>query len=388
VNDRLVIVGGGLASARVAQGYREAGGGDAITLVSADQFLPYHRPPLSKKFLRGEAEREETFVHPQGWYREQSVGLRLETYAERVDGKELVLEGGERLGFDRLVLATGARPRRFGWPGEDLDGVHTLRTLVDSALIREQARDAGSAVVVGAGFIGCEVTASLHALGVDVVHVAPEEGPYAAFGSSALTEALIDLYRSKGVEVRYGRGVRELLGEGHVDAVVTSEGEELQARIAVLGLGVVPNTELAETAGAEIGDGVLVDERFETSVPGIYAVGDLANQLDPVFGRRRRIEHWSHANVVGAVLGKILAGEDVRHDAVSTFFTEVFGLGIWVLGDTTHAEVVRVEGDFQQQSAIAYYAEDGKLAAVSCVGQDADTREALKERIRRHEPLE
>jgi 3-phenylpropionate/trans-cinnamate dioxygenase ferredoxin reductase subunit len=388
VSDRLVIVGGGLASARVAQGYREAGGGDAVTLVSADQFPPYHRPPLSKKFLRGEAEREDTFVHSQAWYREQSVVLRLETHVERVEGKELVLEGGERLGFDRLVLATGARPRRFGWPGEDLDGVHTLRTLVDSALIREQARDAGAAVVVGAGFIGCEVTASLHALGVDVTHVAPEDGPYAAFGSTALTESLTDLYRSKGVEVRYGRGVRELLGEGHVDTVVTSEGEKLHARLAVLGLGVVPNTELAESAGAEIGDGVLVDERFETSVPGIYAVGDLANQLDPIFGRRRRIEHWSHANAVGEVLGKILAGEEVRHDAVPSFFTEVFGLGIWVLGDTTHAEVVRVEGDFRQQSAIAYYSEDGKLAAVTCVGQDADTREALKERVRRHEPLE
>ena len=133
---------------------------------------------------------------------------------------------------------------------------------------------------------------------------------------------------------------------------------------------------------------MLVDERFETSIPGIYAVGDLASQLDPISGRRRRIEHWSHANAAGEVLGKILAGEEARHDAVPSFFTEVFGLGIWVLGDTTHAEVVRVEGDFRQQSAIAYYAEDGRLAAATCVGQEADTRETLKERIRRHEPLE
>jgi len=388
VSDRLVIVGGGLASARVAQGYREAGGEDAITLVSADRFPPYHRPPLSKKFLRGEAEREETFVHPEAWYREQGVELRLETHAERVEGNELVLAGGERLGFDRLVLATGARPRRFGWPGEDLDGVHTLRTLVDSALIREEATEAGSAVVVGAGFIGCEVTASLHALGVDVTHVAPEDGPYAAFRSTALTEALVDLYDSKGVDVRYGRGIRELRGEGRVDTVVTSEGEELHARLAVLGLGVVPNTELAESAGVETGDGVIADDRFETSVHGIYAVGDLANQVDPISGRRRRIEHWSHANATGEVLGKILAGGEVRHEAVPSFFTEVFGLGIWVLGDTSHAEVVRVEGDFREHSAIAYYAEEGRLAAATCVGQDADMREALKERIRRHDPLE
>src|SRR5207253_2499692 len=139
----LVIVGGGLASARVAQGYREAGGDDAVTLVSADRFPPYHRPPLSKRFLRGEAEREDTFVHSLVWYREQSVELRLETHAERVEGKELVLEDGERIGFDRLVLATGARPRTFGWPGEELDGVYTLRTPVGPALIREEAKDAG-----------------------------------------------------------------------------------------------------------------------------------------------------------------------------------------------------------------------------------------------------
>ena len=388
MSGHLVIVGGGLASARVAQGYREAGGDDAVTLVSADRFPPYHRPPLSKRFLRGEAEREDTFVHSLVWYREQSVELRLETHAERVEGKELVLEDGERIGFDRLVLATGARPRTFGWPGEELDGVYTLRTLVDSALIREEAKDAGSAVVVGAGFIGCEVTASLTALGVDVTHVAPEQGPYEAFGSTDLTEALTELYRSKGVRLRFGQGIRELRGESHVDTVVTSEGEQLRARLAVLGLGVVPNTQLAESAGVEVGDGVLVDERFESSVPGIYAVGDVANQHDPITGRRRRIEHWSHANVVGEVLGKILAGADVRFDAVPSFFTEVFGLGIWVLGDTTRAEVVRVEGDFRQESAVAYYAEDGRLAAATCVGQDADTREELKERIRRHEPLE
>jgi 3-phenylpropionate/trans-cinnamate dioxygenase ferredoxin reductase subunit len=388
MSDNLIIVGGGLASARVVSAYREAGGGDAIALVSADNHPPYHRPPLSKRLLRGEAEREDTYVHPADWYREQRVDLCLETTAHTVDGGELVLEGGERLPFDRLVLAAGARPRTFGWPGEELDGVHVLRRIDDSVAIREQARAAGSAVVVGAGFIGCEVAASLRTLGLDVTLVAPDDGLYAAFGCRALSEALNELYRERGVALRLGQGVRELRGDGRVESVVTSEGEELPAGLAVLGLGVVPNTELAAAAGAAVGNGIVVDERFETTVPGIYAVGDVAEYPDPVFGRRRRIEHWSHANLTGTLLGRILAGDEARFDVVSTFFTEIFGVVVKVFGDTSRAEIARVDGDFRSDSAVAYYVEDGGLAAATLVGQDEEFENELKERIYRRDPLE
>jgi 3-phenylpropionate/trans-cinnamate dioxygenase ferredoxin reductase subunit len=388
VSANLVIVGGGLASARVVSAYREAGGADAITLVSADGHPPYHRPPLSKRFLRGEAEREDTYVHPPDWYRGQQVDLRLDTEVQAIEGRELVLAGGERVPFDRLVLATGARPRTFGWPGEELEGVHLLRRIDDSAAIREDAQEAGSAVVVGAGFIGCEVAASLRTLGLDVALVAPEDGLFAAFGCRELSEALNDLYQERGVTLRLGQGVRELRGNGRVGSVVTSEGEELPGRLAVLGLGVMPNTELAAAAGAEVGNGIVVDERFETTVPGIYAAGDVAEYPDPVFARRRRIEHWSHANLTGALLGRILAGEESRYDVVSTFFTEVFGLVVKVFGDTSRAEVARVDGDFRDGKAVAYYVEDGTLAAATLTGQDEDFENELKDRICRHDPLE
>jgi 3-phenylpropionate/trans-cinnamate dioxygenase ferredoxin reductase component len=388
MSDTIVIVGGGLASARVVSAYREAGGDDAITLVSGDNHPPYHRPPLSKRFLRGETEREDTYVQSPDWYREQRVDLRLETNAQSIEGRELVLEGGERLPFERLVLATGARPRTFGWPGEELDGVHVLRRIDDSAAIREQARDAGSAVVVGAGFIGCEVAASLRTLGLEVALVAPDDGLYAAFGCRELSEALNDVYRNRGITLRLGQGVTELRGNGRVESVVTSEGEELSGRLAVLGLGVVPNTELAAAAGAELGNGIVVDERFETTVPGIYAVGDVAEYPDPIFGRRRRIEHWSHANLTGSLLGRILAGEEARYDVVSTFFTEVFGVVVKVFGDTSRAQVARIEGDFQAGPAVAYYVENGGLAAAALVDQDEKFENELKERISRHEPLE
>jgi 3-phenylpropionate/trans-cinnamate dioxygenase ferredoxin reductase subunit len=388
MSDTIVIVGGGLASARVVSAYREAGGDDAITLVSGDNHPPYHRPPLSKRFLRGETEREDTYVQSPDWYREQRVDLRLETNAQSIEGRELVLEGGERLPFERLVLATGARPRTFGWPGEELDGVHVLRRIDDSAAIREQARDAGSAVVVGAGFIGCEVAASLRTLGLEVALVAPDDGLYAAFGCRELSEALNDVYRNRGITLRLGQGVTELRGNGRVESLVTSEGEELAGRLAVLGLGVVPNTELAAAAGAELGNGIAVDERFETTVPGIYAAGDVAEYPDPIFGRRRRIEHWSHANLTGSLLGRILAGEEARYDVVSTFFTEVFGVVVKVFGDTSRARVARVDGDFRAGPAVAYYVENGGLAAAALVDQDDEFEDELKERISRHEPLE
>jgi NADPH-dependent 2,4-dienoyl-CoA reductase/sulfur reductase-like enzyme len=170
--------------------------------------------------------------------------------------------------------------------------------------------------------------------------------------------------------------------------VVTSSGAELPARICVLGLGVTPNTELAESAGAKVSNGVEVDERFETSVPGIYAVGDIANFHDPIFDRRRRIEHWSQANYTGTELGKILAGAEGGYDTVSAFFSEVFGLGIKVFGDSSHADEVVVHGDFTDGGAIGYYLEGGLLAGAVLTGQDEATENELKERIRRHERLE
>jgi NADPH-dependent 2,4-dienoyl-CoA reductase/sulfur reductase-like enzyme len=387
---QLVIVGGGLASAKVVQSYREGGGDDAIVLVSADSFVPYHRPPLSKRFLRGEIEADGTFVAPEGFYREQDVKLRLETHVERVrpGESELELRGGERLGYDRLVLATGGTPRRLGVGGEDLDGVFRLRTLSDSGAIREAARSARRAVVIGGSFIGSEVAASLRTLGLDVTLVHRGTGLFDVLESTDLSGHLAQLYRSRGVELAFGDEASEFAGNGRLARVRTKEGRDLEADLAVTGVGVTLNLGLLEGSGIDVGDGVVVDERYEASAPGVYAAGDIANFPDPIAGRRRRIEHWSHANSSGTRLGTLLAGGDPGPLPVASFFSEVFGSSFKVFGDTVGHSVVTMRGSFGDGSAAVLYGdEEGRLRAALTFGLVTEAEDELKELIARKAPV-
>src|SRR5438552_879818 len=383
----IVIVGGGLATAQVVKAYREAGGTDPIRIFSADVDPPYHRPPLSKRYLRGEIERDGTFVQPESFYAEQDAELRLGTVVRSVAGGAVELADGERVEYGRLVLASGATPRRLPVPGMDLDGVFTLRTLSDSTAIRERAREARRAVVVGTGFIGLEVTASLRTLGVDVTIVDIGTEMFPAAEAPPLSAYLADLYRERGVELLLGDGIAELRGDGRVQGVRTTSGEERDADLVVVGIGVVPDTEFLESSGLELFDGVVVNERFEASHRGVYAVGDVARFHDPVFGRPRRIEHWSNANYQGGELGRILAGTEGGYDMVSSFFTELFGTTFKVFGDTAGHEELVMRGDFHDGSAIGFYLRDGKIVATVLTGQDDETETHLKELIRAHAPL-
>jgi 3-phenylpropionate/trans-cinnamate dioxygenase ferredoxin reductase subunit len=341
------IVGGGLASAKVIDGYREAGGTEEIVLVSADPHPPYHRPPLSKRLLRGEAEPPDTLVHPEEWYAENGVDLRLNTRVQSID----------ELGADRVVLATGARPRQ-------LDGALTLRTL-DSALeLRRRAREAKTATVIGGSFIGSEVTASLTYLGVQVTHVVREGRVFPTLQAPPLSAALGAMWREHGVDLR-------------------REAPETESDLTLAGIGVELNLELAYAAGLEVRSGVVVDDRFESSTQGVYAVGDIAEFYDPLYSRHRRIEHWSTANYHGTQLGKILAGdEDARYSVVSSFFSEVFGYGIRLFGDFAGHDSLDVEGDFGAGKAIGRYRKGGHTIAAVTTGQDDAAIAALEEEIR------
>jgi 3-phenylpropionate/trans-cinnamate dioxygenase ferredoxin reductase component len=385
----IAIVGGGLATARFVKAYRESGGEDSIRLISADSALPYHRPPLSKRYLRGEQEAEAALVEKRDFYDENDVDLQLETLvaAARLDERRLELAGGRQVEFDRLVIASGARPRPLDAPGEELDGVHKLRTLADSTAIRDDAKGASRAVVVGAGFIGMEVAASLTALGVHVTLVHRGEGLFEGLGVPQLSAYLTDLYRDKGVEVLLREHVTELRGNGALRTAVTASGSELEADLAVLGLGVEPWVDWLEGSGLELSNGIVVDERFASSAPGVWAVGDVANFYDPVFGRRRRIEHWSNSNYQGAELGRILAGEDGGYDIVSTFFSEVFGVVLKVFGDPTERDEIVMRGDFGAGSAIAFYLQDGRMVATLVIGQDEETENELKDLLRFRPPV-
>ena len=386
----VVIIGGGLASARAIKSYREAGGVGRIALVSKDDVVPYHRPPLSKKYLRGETDREGTLVEPEAFYGEQDVELLLERTAERVLPAErrVELDGGESLRYEKLLLATGAWPRMLDVPGADLDGVFTLRRLDDSTRIGEAARSAERAVAVGGSFIGMETAASMRTLGVDVTLVEVSDGLFPILEAPELSRQLADLYRDNGVDLVLGDSVAAFRGNGRLEAVETQGGRTIPADLAVVGIGVVPETAFLEGSGIEVDNGIVVDERFQTGVPGVWAVGDAASFVDPVFGRRRRIEHWSNSNYQGTEVGKALAGQDARYDVVSTFFTEVFGVTIKVFGDTSRAELRSLEGSLAEGKVLGLYLEDGRIAGAVLSGQDEETEEKLKALIRERAPAE
>jgi 3-phenylpropionate/trans-cinnamate dioxygenase ferredoxin reductase component len=341
------IIGGGLAAAKLVEAYRDAGGAEAITIWSQDPHGPYHRPPLSKRLLRGEAEVEDALVHPIDWYAEQGVELRLGETLRSLDAVQA----------ETVVIATGARPHA-------LDGALPLRTLENSLELRRRARDAKTATVIGGGFIGCEVTASLTQLGVHVTQIVREPMVFAPLQAAPLSEALHDTYRAHGVDLRL-------------------EASEIPAAdVVVAGIGVQPNVELARDAGLEVRSGVVVDERFQTARPGVYAIGDVAEFYDPLYRRHRRIEHWSNAAYHGTTLGRILAGEDARYDIVSAFFSEEFGKSFKAFGDAAGHDSTALDGDFHDESAVLRFRKGGHVIAAVLTGQDEAGEEALKAEIR------
>jgi NADPH-dependent 2,4-dienoyl-CoA reductase/sulfur reductase-like enzyme len=383
----LVIVGGGLSSARAIKSFREAGGEGSIALISKDSRLPYHRPPLSKKFLRGETD-EEPLVEDNGFYADNGVGVRLETGVSSVDVRERTLAvEGEAIGYRKLLLATGAWPKRLPVPGNELENVFTLRTVANSKAIRDAAQQAERAVVVGAGFIGMEVTASLRDIGTEVSQIHLGRWLFDQLGVEQLSDELAALYGSKGVNLVLGHQVAAFHGNSAVEAVTTENGRRLDADLVVVGIGVDPVTDFLDGSGIEVDNGILVNERFETNVPDVYAVGDVANFVDPLFGRRRRIEHWSNANYQGTEVGKVLAGGDGGYDTVSAFFTEVFGITIRVFGDAKLDSEVVVHGSLGDGMYVLYGDEQGEVIGALSVGQSEEIEELLKNCIRMHAPL-
>jgi len=380
----LLIVGGGLATARAIKAYREAGGEGTVRLLSADAFVPYHRPPLSKRYLRGEAEVADTLVEPEAFYAEHDVEVELETVVATLDleGRRVLLEGGGARTFDKLLIASGATPRGLDVPGIDLEGVHMLRTLGNSTAIREAARGARHAVVIGAGFIGMEVAASLKQLGLEVTLVHRGKGLFELLRARQLMQFLADLYAREGVELVFGDEVQSFGGRSALDSVETARGRVMQAELAVVGIGVAPATGWLEGTGLHLDDGVVVNDRFETGVENVWAVGDVARFYDPIFGKHRRIEHWSNANYVGVEVGKLIAGREGGYDTVSAFFSEVFGMTFRVFGDVDEADDIAFRGTLEAGKAIGFYVRDGRLAATLVVGQDDETQDRLKELIR------
>jgi NTE family protein len=381
----LVIAGGGLTAARAINAFREAGGDGRIALVAEERIVPYHRPALSKKYLRGE-KTDAPIVEDAAFYADHDVELLLETSVTSVDAaNRFVLTPDGPLHYEKLLIATGATPRRLRVPGAELEGVFSLRTLEDSDNIRAAAGLAERAVVVGGGFIGMEVAASLRQLGLEVTLIHMSSGLFDLLGSPELSEQLLALYRKRGVDVLLEEEVAGFGGDSQLEYVEAKSGLCVAADLAVVGVGVVPNVGFLDGSGLALDDGVVVNERFEATVPGVYAAGDVANFFDPLFGRQRRIEHWSNANYQGAEVGQVLAGQGDGYDTVSSFFSEVFGVTVKVFGDVSRFDELTTAGTLGS-GLLASYGSNGRLVGALTVGQSEEVESLAKELIAERAP--
>ncbi|HSL75365.1 MAG TPA: FAD-dependent oxidoreductase, partial [Candidatus Limnocylindrales bacterium] len=374
--ERIVIVGAGLAAARAAEALRTEGYEGSITILGDEPERPYLRPPLSKEYLRGESEREKVYVHPATFYAEQRIDLRPGTTVRTIEpaAREVVLDDDERLPFDRLLVATGARPRTLPVPGAELPGVVTLRTVADADAIHAAAMDAERIVVIGAGWIGSEVAASLRMLGRTVVLIAPDAAPLERVLGSEVGSVYRDLHLRHGVDWRPGTTVQRISGSDRVRGVETSTGERMAADLVVAGIGVQPRTELAVAAGLAVGDGIEVSATLETSVPGIFAAGDVASAWHPFYERRVRTEHWANAKFQGAAAARSMLGRTAPYDRIPYFYSDQYDLGMEYTGWAAASDRLVVRGSLADRQFIAFWVRDGRVVA----GMNANTWDVAK----------
>ena len=366
--DPFVIVGAGLAGAKAAETLRAEGFDGPVVLVGDESEPPYERPPLSKDYLLGTAERESGRVHPADWYAEHDVDLRSGVRAEHLDAvaHRVRLSTGEELPYAALLLATGSSARRLPVPGADLDGVHYLRTLADADRLRAELADGGRrVVVVGGGWIGLEVTAAARHRGNDVTVVEPQPTPLLQVLGPQMGGVFARLHRDHGVTVLTGTTVRELRGSaGRVETVVTDGHAGLPADLVVVGIGAVPNAQLAAAAGMEVDNGVVVDEALRSATPDVYAAGDVASSFHPLYGRHVRVEHWANALNGGPAAARSMLGQDVSYERVPYFYTDQYELGMEYSGLGGPGDTVVCRGDRDSGEFIAFWiSEDRRVTA-------------------------
>jgi len=358
----IVIVGGGLAALRTAEQLRRAEFAGAITIVSDEDHLPYDRPPLSKDVLRGETD--DVLLKPAEFYAENDITLHLGTAATKLDtaAQTITLANGEVIGYDELVIATGLEPKRI--PSlPDIAGICVLRTLDESLALREHAGSIARAVVIGAGFIGCEVAASLRKLGVAVTIVEPQPSPLASVLGTQIGEMVARLHRAEGVDVRCGIGVTGVSGTDHVEKVQLSDGTELDADVVVVGIGSRPSTDWLEGSGIEVDNGVVCDAAGRTSAPNVWAIGDVASWQD-VSGHQVRVEHWSNvAEQARVIVPAMLGAEATSSVVVPYFWSDQYDVKIQCLGEPEADDVVHVVED-DGRKFLAYYERDGAVVGV------------------------
>lgn len=364
MSDGVVIVGAGLAGGNAAVTLREGGYRERILLVGDEPGIPFGRPPLSKTYLRGEESLADWYVKPAAWYAEHDIECLLGTVlAVDPSAREVRLAAAEPLAFDQLLIATGGHNRHLPVPGADLAGVLSLRTVADCQAIQQAARPRQRAVVVGMGFIGSEVTASLRNLGVEVTAVCTGSGPLVSVLGAEVAEVMVGVHREHGVELIVDDRAEAFTGESRVQQVLTANGARLACDFAVVGAGILPAVDVLHGSGIAIDNGVIVDSRCRASSAGVFAAGDVANHEHPVFGRVR-VEHYNNAERHGRAAARSMLGAGDAYDDIHTFWSDQYEHKIEYVGHARRWDRFVVRGSLEQRSFLGFYMEAGRIRAV------------------------
>lgn len=375
-----VIVGAGQSGGWAAATLRAEGVTGRVLVIGAETYPPHERPPLSKGVLAGEAALEKTFLRPDAFYGEKKIELKLGTRVEGIDrtDQRLRVAGGETVPYDALLLATGARVRRLPIPGSELPGVHYLRTIEDMLAIRERLQTGCRVAVVGGGYIGLEVAATARKKGCPVVVVEMQSVAMARVVAPEIGRFYGDVHRGRGVDLRLGVQVARLEGRERVERVVTADGTAIEADLVVVGVGIVPDAELAAAADLKIENGIVVDEFAQTSDPRIWAAGDVANAWNPALGRRVRLESWQNAQNQAIAAAKGMAGKAVPYGEIPWFWSDQYDLNLQMIGLPESWDTVTVRGIMGQGPFTAFYLKDGIVVGANAVNSAKDIRFARK----------
>jgi 3-phenylpropionate/trans-cinnamate dioxygenase ferredoxin reductase component len=372
--DSHLIVGANLAAGRAAEALREAGFDGRILLIGSEPDRPYERPPLSKDYLRREMPEDKLYLRPRAYYEEQRIELRLGVRAAKLDAatKMVELDSGERLPYDKLLIATGCEVRRLDIPGVALAGVRYLRTRADSAALAASLDNTRRVVVIGAGFIGSEVAASARKLGKEVTILEAAPVPLARALGAKMGEICAAIHREHGVDLRLSCGVKEFRGAGRVEEVVLADGSAIPCDLAVVGVGVAPSVGWLEGSGVALDNGVVVNEFCETNLPGLYAAGDVANAWNPLYGERIRVEHYDNAQNQGIAAGKAMAGVREPYAPVLYFWSDQYEYTLQYVGHAGGDDEIVLRGDVSTRSFTAFYLREGRLRAAFAIGRPKD----------------
>lgn len=371
-----IVIGAGQAGGWGAKTLRDEGFEGRVLIVGDENFAPHERPPLSKDVLLGDAEKESCLLWPPGTLEDAKIEMRLGEQVSSIDpdGHTMSLAGGETLGWNKLLIASGGRARSLDVEGVDLDGVYTLRTIEDAEGIRAGLTEGARILVIGAGWIGLEVAAAARKRGASATVIELADRVCARALTEEMSQWVHALHERNGVEIRLGTAFSHFAGDGKLQKAILADGSEIECEIAVIGIGLIPNTELAERAGLDVDNGIVVDENGQTSHPDIFAAGDVTNHPNPLLGRRVRLESWENAQNQGINSAKAMLGTKIPYAEIPWFWSDQYDANIQMMGLPEEWDQTVIRGDRDAGEFIEFYLKDGELQGAAAINNARDLR--------------